>query len=144
MPYVKQIIEEAMRLYPPVGMLARNVREPDSLCGREILPGDILFLPIYALHRHQMWWQRSNQFDPARFSPSAAQSRDRYLYLPFGAGPRVCVGSNFAMMQAQIILATLLSRFRFGTVEALPMPTMSMTVRPDPGVRLAVAPVERH
>jgi cytochrome P450 len=142
MPYVKQIIEEAMRLYPPVGMLARNVREPDSLCGREILPNDILFLPIYALHRHQMWWLRPNQFDPDRFSPSAAQSRDRYLYLPFGAGPRVCVGSNFAMMQAQIILATLLSRFRFEKVEALPMPTMSMTVRPHPGVRLAVTPVE--
>jgi cytochrome P450 len=136
---VKEVIEEAMRLYPPVGMLARNVREPDELCGREILPNDTLFLPIYALHRHQSWWQRPHQFDPDRFSQSSA--RDRYLYLPFGAAPRLCVGANFAMMQAQIILATLVARLRFEPVGAPPMPVMSMTVRPDPGVRLAMTPI---
>ena len=138
-PYVKQVIEEAMRLYPPVGMLARNVRRADTLGGREILPNDVLFLPIYALHRHQMWWERPNEFNPDRFSPEAVRTRDRYLYLPFGAGPRVCVGANFAMMQAHIILATLLARFRFDLgPNSMPMPTMSMTVRPDTGVRLAV------
>ena len=138
-PYVRQVIEEAMRLYPPVGMLARNVREADTLGGREILPNDVLFLPIYALHRHQMWWERPNEFDPDRFSPEAVRARDRYLYLPFGAGPRVCVGANFAMMQAHIILATLVARFRFELgPNSLPMPTMAMTVRPDTGVRLAV------
>jgi cytochrome P450 len=138
-PYVKQVIEEAMRLYPPVGMLARNVRRADTLGGRQIQPNDVLFLPIYALHRHQLWWERPNEFDPDRFSPEAVRARDRYLYLPFGAGPRVCVGANFAMMQAHIILATLVARFRFelGT-HPLPMPTMSMTVRPDTGVRLVV------
>jgi Cytochrome P450 len=87
--------------------------EPTPSAGREILPNDVLFLPIYALHRHQMWWERPNEFDPDRFSPEAVRARDRYLYLPFGAGPRVCVGANFAMMQAHIILATLLARFRF-------------------------------
>ena len=139
MPYLKQVIEEAMRLYPPVGMLARNVRGADILGGRQILPNDVLFLPIYALHRHHMWWERPNQFDPDRFSPEAVRSRDRYLYLPFGAGPRVCVGANFAMMQAHIILATLVARFQFEPATGrLPMPTMSMTVRPDTGVRLAV------
>ena len=139
MPYVKQIIEEAMRLYPPVGMLARNVRGADILGGRQILPNDVLFLPIYALHRHHMWWERPNQFDPDRFSPEAVRSRDRYVYLPFGAGPRVCVGANFAMMQAHIILSTLVARFQFDPAAgSLPMPTMSMTVRPDTGVRLAV------
>ena len=96
----EQVIEEAMRLYPPVGMLARNVRRADTLGGREILPNDVLFLPIYALHRHQMWWERPNEFDPERFSLEAVRARDRYLS-SFGAGPRVCVGANFAMMQAQ-------------------------------------------
>lgn len=138
-PYVKQVIEEAMRLYPPVGMLARNVRRVDTLGDREILPNDVVFLPIYALHRHQMWWEHPNEFDPDRFSPEAVRARDRYLYLPFGAGPRVCVGANFAMMQAHIILATLLTRFRFELgPNSLPRPTMFMTVRPDTGVRLAV------
>ncbi len=142
MPYVRQVIDEAMRLYPPVGMLARNVRAEDTLAGRQILPGDVLFLPIYALHRHALWWERPNAFDPGRFAANAVRARDRYLHLPFGAGPRVCVGANFAMMQAQIILATLLARFRFvPSGGPLPTPTMSMTVRPDTGVRLAVQPV---
>jgi cytochrome P450 len=141
-PYVRQIIEESMRLYPPVGMLSRNVRAPDVLCGRAIEPGDAMFLPIYALHRHQMWWTRPNDFDPDNFSPEAVKGRDRYLYLPFGAGPRACVGANFAMMQAQIILTTLLARFRFRPgPDPVPIPVMTMTLRPDTGVRLIVEPV---
>jgi cytochrome P450 len=137
MPYVKQVIEEAMRLYPPVGLLARNVRRSDTLCGRDILPGDTLFLPIYALHRHQLWWERPDEFDPSNFAPEVVRTRDRFLYLPFGAGARICVGANFAMMQAHIILATLLARFRFEPgPDAAPRPTMLMTVRPDGGVRL--------
>jgi cytochrome P450 len=137
MPYVRQVIEEAMRLYPPVGLLARNTREPDILAGREVLPKDVIFLPIYALHRHEMWWDRPNEFIPENFSPAEGERRDRFLYLPFGAGPRVCVGANFAMMQAQIILATLVARFHFEPgPKRPPVPTMLMTVRPDNGVWL--------
>jgi len=139
MPFVRQVIEEAMRLYPPVGMLARTAREPDVLGGREIRPGEILFLPIYALHRHRMWWDRPDEFDPENFAPARAAKRDRYLHLPFGAGPRICVGANFAMMQAQIILGTLLARFRFAPGDGPPpVPTMSMTLRPEGGVRLRI------
>jgi len=140
-PYVRQVIEEAMRLYPPVGLLARNVRENDELGGREICAGDIVFLPIYALHRHRMWWDAPDAFDPENFAPERVAGRNRYLNLPFGAGPRICVGANFAMMQAHIVLATLLSRFRFRPGGGpVPVPTMSMTLRPEPGVRLSVAP----
>jgi len=142
MPYIRQVLEETMRLYPPVGLLAREVREDDVLCERKIEANDVLFLPLYALHRHEMWWEEPNRFDPERFAPDAAKARDRYAYLPFGAGPRVCVGANFAMMQAQIILATLVARFDFSPgAHPLPTPTMSMTVRPDTGVRLRVRPV---
>lgn len=142
MPLSRQVIEEAMRLYPPVGLLARDVKAADTLGGREIKPGDVVFLPIYALHRHHLWWDEPNAFKPERFSPEQSKGRDRYLYLPFGAGPRVCVGANFAMMQAQIILSTLLARFRFSPAFGpLPKPTMSMTVRPDLGVRLKVEPL---
>lgn len=140
-PFVRQVIEEAMRLYPPVGMLARTVREPDILLGREMRPNDLIFMPIYALHRHQLWWERPDTFDPDNFAPEKAAKRDRYLYLPFGAGPRVCVGANFAMMQAHIILTTLLARFRFTPGDqAPPVPTMSMTIRPEGGVHLKIAP----
>jgi cytochrome P450 len=137
MPYVRQVIEEAMRLYPPVGLIARTARQADELAGREVKPKDTVFIPIYALHRHEMWWKDPHAFDSERFSPTAREGRDRFLYLPFGAGPRVCVGANFAMMQAQIILATLLARFRFDLADrALPVPTMLMTLRPEGGVWL--------
>lgn len=139
MPFITQVLEEAMRLYPPVGLLARTVVAPDELCGRMMKPGDILFLPIWALHRHQLWWEQPEMFMPSRFAPDIR--RDKYQYLPFGAGPRVCVGAGFAMMQAGIILATLLARFRFTPAGPGPRPIMSMTVRPDPGVFLHAEPL---
>jgi cytochrome P450 len=141
MPLIAQILEEAMRLYPPVGLLARTVLQEDELCGRQMRPGDILFLPIWALHRHELLWERPAEFDPDRFAPAQGERRDKYQYLPFGAGPRVCVGANFAMMQEQIILATLIQKFRFLPALPGPRPIMMMTVRPEPGVFLDIQPV---
>lgn len=139
MPLIGQILDESMRLYPPVGLLAREVLADDVLCGRTIHAGDAVFLPLYALHRHELLWEAPEVFDPGRFTPEAVRERDRYAYLPFGAGPRVCVGANFAMMQAGIILSTLLTRFAFAPgPQPLPTPTMAMTVRPDPGVTLGI------
>jgi cytochrome P450 len=141
MPLVEQVLEEAMRLYPPVGLLARTVLAKDELCGRQVQPNDIIFLPIWALHRHEMWWEAPETFDPGRFAPENRGRLNKYQYLPFGAGPRVCVGADFAMMQARIILATLVSRSRFTPASPAPAPVMMMTVRPEPGVFLNVAPV---
>ena len=140
MPYIRQVLEEAMRLYPPVGLLARTVIAKDELCGRVMRPGDILFLPVWALHRHELLWDKPGEFNPERFSQGGAEMRDRYRYLPFGAGPRVCVGADFAMMQAQIILATILAHFRFAPSPPQPRPVMMMTVRPEPGVFAQVTP----
>ncbi len=136
MPFINQVLEEAMRLYPPVGLLARHVVARDELCGRTVYPNDILFLPIWALHRHELLWERPEAFDPDRFAPGTV--RDRYQYLPFGAGPRICVGANFAMMQAGIILSTLIQNFRFTQGKPLPKPVMTMTVRPEPGIHLEI------
>ncbi len=144
MPFVRQVIEEAMRLYPPVGLLARTARSTDVLGGREVRQGEILFLPIYALHRHRLWWDRPDAFDPDNFAPERVAVRSRYLHMPFGAGPRICVGANFAMMQAQIILATLIAQFRFAPGDGPPpVPVMTMTLRPEGGVRLRVTPAAR-
>ncbi|MEM1298246.1 MAG: cytochrome P450 [Pseudomonadota bacterium] len=141
-PFIEQILQETMRLYPPVGFLARNVLEDDVLGGRDIRPNETIFLAIYAMHRHEMWWDRPNKFDPDNFAPAKVAARHKYLHIPFGAGPRICVGANFAMMQAQIILTTLLARFRFETTDrAPPYPVMTMTVRPDGGVWLHAKPV---
>jgi cytochrome P450 len=141
MPYIEQVLEESMRLYPPVGFLARNVLETDRIYDREIRPRETVFINTYALHRHRDYWKAPDVFDPDHFSPEARAGRDRYTYLPFGAGPRICVGANFAMMQAQIILATLLARFRFTPAGPDPEPVMHMTIRPEPGVTLGVRAV---
>jgi len=137
-PTIDESLQETLRLYPPVALLARNVLEPDRIYDREILPGDTVFLNIYALHRHRLWWENPGAFDPDNFAPGKVATRDRYLHLPFGAGPRICVGANFAMMQARIILTTLLSRFTFTPAGPVPTPVMHMTVRPEPGVFLNV------
>ena len=136
MPFIEHVLEEAMRLYPPVGLLARTVVAPDELCGRTMRPNDTVFLPIWALHRHELLWDRPGAFDPDRFDKQKGRPLDKYQYLPFGAGPRVCVGANFAMMQAQIILATLIQKFEFRQASPRPHPVMTMTVRPEPGVFL--------
>jgi len=141
LPQIRKVIDETMRLYPPVGFLARTAAAPDILAGREIRKGDTIFLATYALHRHRMWWDRPGEFDPENFSDEKVRARHRYLHLPFGGGPRVCVGANFAMMQAQIILATLLARYRFVLSDhPPPVPAMSMTVRPEGGVWLNAKP----
>lgn len=137
LPYIGQVVNEALRLYPPAAFLARTARAPDRLCGREIRPGDTIVLPIYALHRHHLLWQRPDAFDPDRFETPP----DRFAFLPFGAGPRICIGASFAIQEAVIILATLLDRFRFIPVPGSnPQPRMILTLRPHGGVWLNVSP----
>jgi len=114
----------------PGVLVARNVLHDDQLYDREIRSNETVFLNFYALHRHRLLWDNPDLFDPDNFAPAQKADRDRYRYLPFGASPRVCVGANFAMMQAQIILATLLARFHFTPAGTPPMPVMHMTVRP--------------
>ena len=135
--YTRQIIQEALRLYPPAAFLSRTAQQNDELLGREIRKGDTVMLPIYALHRHELLWENPDHFDPDRFAPG--QDYDRYAYLPFGNGPRVCIGAEFAMRESQIILATLLSRFKFElTDRPPPEPELLMTLRPKGGVHLRV------
>ena len=139
LPLVRQIVDEALRLYPPAAFLSRTARAPDTLCGREIRPGDTVILPIYALHRHHTLWDDPDQFRPARFADPKAI--ERFAYLPFGDGPRICIGANFALQEAVIILATLLARFRFAPVPHRgPRPVMILTLRPEGGIWLTVEP----
>ena len=99
-----------------------------------------MILPIYALHRHKQLWEAPDAFHPDRFLNRKAI--DRYAYLPFGDGPRICIGASFALQEAVIILATLLSRFRFTRVPGRdPKPVMILTLRPEGGVWLTAEPV---
>ncbi|MTE01381.1 cytochrome P450 [Paracoccus sp. YIM 132242] len=137
LPLIQRIVNETLRLYPPAAFLSRTAQVADRLCGREVLPGDTVMLPIYALHRHHMLWDRPDAFDPDRFLTTP----DRYAFLPFGAGPRICIGASFALHEAVIILSTLLARFRFTAIPGRdPQPRMILTLRPHGGVWLDVKP----
>jgi cytochrome P450 len=140
LPFVRQIIDEALRLYPPAGIISRTAQKADTLGGREIRPGDTVMIPIYALGRHEQLWDDPNAFKPERFEDR--KSIDRYAYLPFGDGPRICIGASFALQEAVIVLATLLSRYKFTAVKGKdPEPVMILTLRPNGGVWLTAEPV---
>lgn len=141
LPYIRQIIDEALRLYPPGGILSRTAQKADTLGDVEIQEEDMVMIPIYALGRHHALWQDPDAFNPDRFANR--KWIPRYGYLPFGDGPRICIGASFAIQEAVIILATLLSRFRFKPVQGrAPKPVMILTLRPEGGVWLTAEPVE--
>lgn len=141
LPYVRMIIDEAMRLYPPAAFLSRTAQNPDQLGDRPVAPGDTVMLPIYSLHRNELLWDDPNRFDPERFRDPKAI--DRYAYIPFGNGPRVCIGAHFALQETVIVLSTLLSRFKFTKSPGKPDPDpiMIVTLRPEGGVWLDVEAV---
>lgn len=137
LPLTRRIVDEALRLYPPAAFLSRTAMADDRLCGREVRRGDTVILPIYALHRHRLLWSDPDAFIPSRFADP--KSVDRFAFLPFGDGPRICIGANFAIQEAVIILSTLLARFRFTPIPGRdPKPVMILTLRPEGGVWLGI------
>ncbi|MBU2982898.1 cytochrome P450 [Lentibacter algarum] len=139
LPLCRMIIDEALRLYPPAGILSRTAQVDDTLAGREVRAGDTVMIPIYALHRNALLWSEPDSFNPERFANRKAV--ERYAYLPFGDGPRICIGASFALQEAVIILATLLSQRVFKPVEGkTPEPVMILTLRPEGGVWLTSEP----
>ncbi|WP_299686310.1 cytochrome P450 [uncultured Tateyamaria sp.] len=135
LPYIRAILDEALRLYPPAGLVSRTAMAQDVLGDVDIRKGDTVMIPIYALHRSHLLWDNPDAFDPDRFLDRRAIRR--FAYLPFGDGPRICIGASFALQEAVLILATLLSRLRFHTVPGhAPDPVMILTLRPEGGVWL--------
>ena len=108
------IIDEALRLYPPGAIVSRTAQNRDMLCGTPVHPGDTVMIPIYSLHRHRNLWEAPDSFVPERFADRKAVPR--FSYFPFIDGPRICIGAQFALTEAVIILSTLLSRFKFTQV----------------------------
>tara|TARA_B110001452_G_C15235961_1_gene427917 strand:+ start:2252 stop:3613 length:1362 start_codon:yes stop_codon:yes gene_type:complete len=135
LPYCQKVFKETMRLYPPVPLLPRHV-ENDDVLGKYALKGgsDVLF-SAYLLHRHPNFWENPETFNPHRFDADAERQRHPYAYIPFGGGPRLCLGNNFAMMEAVFILAMTTQRFKLNlTPNANIKPLISLTTRPKYGV----------
>ncbi|MCO6187943.1 cytochrome P450 [Rhizobium sp. L1K21] len=148
MPHVRSAFEEAMRLYPPASNIGRAPLEDDSWTDengkRYDLPaGEAVVVLPWVLHRHNLYWENPRQYRPERFLPGAREKIGRFQYLPFGAGPRICIGATFALQEAAIALATLLGRFRFDMTEnTRPWPVQRLTVQPAGGLPMRIS--HRH
>lgn len=119
--WTRAVIEEAMRLYPPAPMIARMIRDKDQLGCEQFLVGTTILISPWVLHRHTLLWSDPDRFEPERFLPGRRELIPRYAYLPFGAGPRVCLGMSFAMQEAIIVLATLTKHLRFERADDHPI-----------------------
>jgi cytochrome P450 len=135
----QQVIKESMRLYPPVPEIGREAMADARLGGHLIKAGTAIALPIYAMHRHQKRWHNPNAFDPTRFSAANAGKISRYQYMPFGAGPRICIGLAFAMIEITSILATILQNARLAPVDDQhPFPVARISLHPRGGMPLRI------
>ena len=131
----KAVIEEAMRLYPPVASMSRQAIGPDDLAGKRIRKGSLVMVSQWVLHRHSLLWERPDCFDPRRFLPGSREKIDRFAYLPFGAGPRVCIGASFSLQEAVIILAHIMRSFSFELKKNYKvLPVQRITLRPKGGL----------
>ncbi len=135
---VRAVVEEALRLYPPAAIIAREAKVHEDLCGTPVAAGDAVLIPVWSLHRHERLWDAPQAFRPERFQGTAPP---RGSFVPFGDGPRICVGASFAIVEATIVLATILARFRLGLAGPLPKPVMTLTLRPEGGVWLSAEPL---
>ena len=139
MPLTRAAFEEALRLYPPAPSINREAVEDDSYQDLVIPKGTQVLVMPWTIHRHRALWDNPEAFIPARFAPGAREKIDRFQYLPFGAGPRVCIGASFAMQEAMIALGVLMSRYRFNTVaETKPWPVQKLTTQPEGGLPMRV------
>ena len=141
LPYTRMVIQEAMRLYPPVFGFTRFAAASDEIGGYPVPAKSIIFLSAYCTHRHPAFWEEPEIFDPERFTPECSAGRPRFAYFPFGGGPRQCIGNAFAMMEAQLVLATVAQRY---SLRLLPghrvEPQVLLTMRPRYGLPMTLHP----
>jgi cytochrome P450 len=138
LPFNLAVIEEAMRLHPPAYLVGRETKQAVALAGHELPVGAIVAVNIRGIHRRADYWPAPHAFRPERMLGEAKKARPRTHYLPFGAGPRVCIGSHFAMLEAQLCLATMVRRARLRGVPTFVEPEPLVTLRPRGGIAATV------
>lgn len=128
--FTRAVLDETMRLYPPAYLIARQAHGPDTIAGHAVRKGDVVFIAPWLLHRHVKLWDDPDAFVPQRFL--TATPPDRFAYLPFGVGPRICIGAHFALTEATLALARIVGAFRIERIDATPvMPIGIVTTQPD-------------
>jgi cytochrome P450 len=129
--YTRAVVNEALRLYPPAAAIARVAIADDRVDGAAIPGGSLVMISPWVLHRHVRLWNDPDAFDPSRFVGDKPPAH-RFAYLPFGAGPRICVGAQFALAEAGLVLAMLVQRFEFALADETPvLPVTVITTQPD-------------
>jgi len=140
-PLCRQVIREALRLYPPVWLLSRLALEDDDLGGFQVAAGTLVCVSPYLLHRHPDYWEDPERFDPDRFAEDGAEAgRPDFAYIPFSGGPRRCIGETLALLEGQLVLATLRQRVEWRLLPGHPVePEALVTLRPREGLPVTVA-----
>ena len=136
LPNLRAHVDETLRLYPPAFLITREAMGADMIAGQRVAPGTVVSIAPFVLHRHTRHWSDPDHFDPSRFLPGATPPA-RYTYMPFGAGPRICVGARFALTEAVVVLARLLARYRVELAAGSEhvVPRAIVTTQPDRPVR---------
>jgi cytochrome P450 len=140
LPYLRQVIDEILRLRSPTWTVARDVMADDVLLGHQVRAGETVLPCSYLAHRHPAFWEEPERFDPERFTPERTKARPQGAYFPFSLGPRMCIGNVFSLVEAQVVLAMLLRRADFELAPGpLPEPVAQITLRPKGPVNLRLA-----
>ena len=139
--YTRKVIDEAMRLYPPLPVMPRIATADDVVCGRRIPRKSVVVVLPWVVHRHRKLWRDPDVFDPERFAADEVAARSRYAYLPFSVGPHICIGATLAMIEILITVAVLARRFRVRLVPGQRIEPIAWTsLRPGRGIRMTVEP----
>jgi cytochrome P450 len=137
--FTRAVVDETMRLYPPAFLIARAAAGPDTIAGMPVRKNDVILIAPWLLHRHEKLWRDPNAFVPSRFMTGTPP--DRFAYLPFGVGARVCIGAHFALVEATLALAKMIGAFRIGLLDKEPvMPLGVVTTQPDRSPMFAITP----
>ena len=138
--FTRAVVDETMRLYPPAFLIARAAAGPDTVAGRPVKNKDVILIAPWLLHRHEKLWRDPNAFIPSRFMPGAPPP-DRFAYLPFGVGARVCIGAHFALVEATLALARIIGSFRIELLDQEPViPVGVVTTQPDRSPMFRITP----
>jgi cytochrome P450 len=139
LPYMKMVIQEALRLMPPVWAFGRKTKEEDSIMGFELQKGQSVNIPIYAIHRHPDFWEKPNEFYPEHFLPEAVKHRDKFAYMPFSLGQHRCIGEYFALMEMQMVLMRVYKNFKIELSAQEPLEFIPLvTLKPKHAIQLRI------
>jgi cytochrome P450 len=139
LPYTESVVKESLRLYPPAYVIGREALRDTVIAGYRVPARATIYFSPWVLHRDSRWFEEPEAFEPERWLDGRTAHLPKYVYIPFGGGPRVCIGERFAMMEAVLVLATITRRFRLEMTGPDPKPFPSITLRPDAGPRMRVA-----